>query len=133
MASSAATPSAQAKIATGAPETPAPATTLPEPATKTLPAATQPPKPLVASTDADKPNPEAKTVVMQSVPYDPRAGAVSKKAAKANHLPRKLAETHKPSQAPVHQATARPAAAHQATAQAIKNTIPALRLANDRP
>ncbi len=133
MASSAAAPSLHANIATGTPETAAPTTTIPEPTTKAQPAATQPPKPLLASTAENKPNPAAKTVVMQSVPFDPQAGAVSKKAVKASHAPRKLADTHKPSQTPAHPATAHPATAHQATVQAVKNTIPALRLANDRP
>ena len=129
MATPAATPLAQPTIATGAPATVAPApttlapTTVTEPPATTQPAASQPPKPLVASKTEDKPNQAVKTVVMQPVPFDPLAGPVSKKAAKASHSPRKLAETHKPRQA----------TAHQATVQTVKSTIPALRLANDRP
>jgi hypothetical protein len=56
----------------------------------------------------------ANTIVMQQVPFDPLAGPVAKKPAKAT--PRKLAKTPPP-----------------APAKAAKSTIPALRLANDRP
>lgn len=119
MASPAAAPFTQPKIATGAPATvaPAPATLTQAPA-QTQPAASQPPKALVAGKTENKPDQAAKTVVMQAVPFDAKAGPVWKKTAKASHPPRKLAETHKP---------------RLTTAQTVKSTIPALRLANDRP
>jgi len=53
------------------------------------------------------------TIFMQQVPYDPLAGPVAKRPAKPT--PRKLA--HAP---------------HRTTAEVVRSTIPALRLANDR-
>jgi hypothetical protein len=58
---------------------------------------------------------------MQQVPIDPLAGPVAKKPAKAT--PHKLAQApHKLAQV-----------LRRTTAEAVKSTIPALRLANDRP
>jgi Flp pilus assembly protein TadD len=81
------------------------------------------PKPLAAPTPIAAAKPGAKTaqaadtVVMQSVPVDLLAGPVAKHAA------------HKPAAKP-HKLAAKP---QKTPAQAAKNSIPALRLANDRP
>jgi Flp pilus assembly protein TadD len=104
---------AQAVASTGTQATAAPATAPPVPA-KTPPAASRPPRPLVAEGTKDNAAAAPGTVFMQQVPFDPLAGPVAKKPVKAT--PRKLAKT--PSPAPV---------------KAAKSTIPALRLANDRP
>jgi Flp pilus assembly protein TadD len=69
------------------------------------------PRPLVLTRTNDKNSHAANAIVMQAVPVDPMAGPIAKKSAK----PRKLA--------------AKP---HQTPAQAVKSSIPALRLANDR-
>jgi tetratricopeptide (TPR) repeat protein len=99
-----------AQAATQTPATAAPATVAPANA-KTLPAVSHPPRPLVANRAERNPSTAANTVFMQQVPFDPKAGPVAKKPAKAT--PHKLAKT--PSPAPT---------------KAAKNTIPALRLAN---
>ena len=69
------------------------------------------PRPLALTRTNDKSSHAANAIVMQAVPVDPMAGPIAKKSAK----PRKLA--------------AKP---HQTPAQAVKSSIPALRLANDR-
>jgi Flp pilus assembly protein TadD len=97
-----------AQTATQTPATGAPATVAPANA-KTLPAASRPPRPLVAAKSEGQTSLAA--VVMQQVPFDPLAGPVSKKPVKAT--PHKLAR-----------------APHRTPAEAVKSTIPALRLAN---
>jgi hypothetical protein len=76
----------------------------------TEPAAAHQPRPLVAAKTDDKSGQAANGIVMQQVPVDPLAGPVSK------NKPHKLAA--KPHRTPV---------------KTVKSTIPALRLANDRP
>jgi len=103
--------------------------------TKPLPAASEPaadhaPKPLFASTAPrqapvqSKPN-EPQTVMMQEVPFDPKAGPVSKKVSVAKHTPRKPATklAAKLGDAPKLRKTVTPVTA---------NKIPALRMAADR-
>jgi Flp pilus assembly protein TadD len=102
-----------AQAATQTQATAAPATVAPANA-RTHPAASHPPRPLVADKTERNPSTAANTVFMQQVPFDPLAGPVAKKPAKAP--PRKLAQ-----------------APRQTTAKTVRNTIPALRLANDRP
>lgn len=80
------------------------------------PAAARPPKPLVPARSESKTSQAANTVFMQQVPFDPLAGPVAKKPIKVAHAPRKPAKMRR-----------------QTTAVAVKSTIPALRLANDRP
>ena len=96
------------------------------------PVAVHPPKPLGAAAmplgAAAKPLKTAKsestagptTIFMQQVPFDPLAGPVAKKPAKAT--PRKLAKAP-----PLRKLVNAP---HRTTAEVVKSTIPALRLAN---
>lgn len=108
---------------------PAVATATPTPEASHEQVASLPPKPLVSAMPLSEPRPlaavtpevktaqPATTVVMQQVPFDPQAGPVAKHDAhKSAAKPHKLAA--KPQKTP---------------AQAVKNAIPALRLANDRP
>jgi Flp pilus assembly protein TadD len=86
------------------------------------PSAVRPPKALVAASDSARHQPD---VVMQQVPLDPLAGPVSKKPVKVARTPRKLAKApslRKLAKTPRH-----------ATTKVAGSTIPALRLANDRP
>jgi Flp pilus assembly protein TadD len=89
------------------------------------PVAVRPPKalgaaamPLVAARSEDRSGPT--TIFMQQVPFDPLAGPVAKKPAKA--MPRKLAKAP-----PLRKLVNAP---HRTTAEVVKSTIPALRLAN---
>ena len=111
MAGPNAPPAAQANASTQTQTTGAPATAAPA---KTPPAAFRPPRPLVADGTRDKAATAPNTIVMQQVPFDPLAGPVARKPAKAT--PRKLAKAPSPT-----------------PAKAAKSKIPALRLANDRP
>jgi len=84
-------------------------------------AATHAPKTLIAATPVAS-QAASTGVVMQAVPFDPKAGPVSSKKttlAKASHAPKKLAETPKLRQTPAHDNTAH------------ENKVPALRLAAD--
>lgn len=76
----------------------------------TPPAASRPPKPLVALRTDGAAIRAPRNIVMQAVPVDPQAGPVSKKSAKLRRL-----------------------AAEPAAKPPVKSAIPALRLANDRP
>jgi Flp pilus assembly protein TadD len=84
--------------------------------TATEPAAVRPPKPLVPARNEGRASQAANSVFMQQVPFDPLAGPVAKKTVKVAHAPRKPVKMRR-----------------QTTAETVKSTIPALRLANDRP
>ena len=86
------------------------------------PGAVRPPTALLAASDGATRQPD---VVMQQVPHDPLAGPVSKKPVKVAHIPRK------PAKAPSLRKLAN--TPRHVTAKVARSTIPALRLANDRP
>ena len=123
-----------AQTATQAPTTGAPATTAPANA-RMLPAS-RPPRPLVADKTGKNPSTAANTVFMQQVPFDRLAGPVAKKPVKAT--PHKLAKAPPlrklVSAPPLRKLATAPRKIAQAprhtTAETVRNTIPALRLAN---
>lgn len=96
------------------------------------PVADHAPKPLhslVAQTPVQSKTNQPQTIVMQEVPADPKAGPVAKKVkvAAGKHAPHKLAA------APKLRKTAVATKIAASAKTAVKNKIPSLRLADDKP